>query len=676
MRLTLRTLLAYLDDTLDREQTRQIGQKVAESDVARELIDRIRKVTRRRSLGIPPTSGPDKADANTVAEYLDNDLAVDKVGEVEDKALHSEVHLAEIAACHQLLTLILSEPAKVPPTARQRMYALVKGPEADPARRAARVAAATMDVVDSTPDDGDNHPLVSRQGGAKRLAVAGGLAVLLALTTWAALSRHDVPPAPPPPIVAHNEPGPAEPGRPADVPVNPPAPAPEQAKVPEPQLPPAQPMGVPEPIEIPPVPAPGPAAPVIDLPAARRPSTDSRIVGRPEFPSTGPKPVLLQLTNDGGAWRRVGPAEQFPGTTRLMSLPTQTAQIRLDYTVEVDLWGANPDALYPKPVVPVAETVITVFAPPEQFDAALRIERGRVYLRALKPAGAKIRLHAGEQVFDVTLPDPAAEVVAEASHGGEATGSTAPALGFVGVTRGRAVVRADLQSELALAAPPDAGFITWTAADGAAPTPVALAESRWTRQPFTRGVGRVPDGEAFVRQVTQKLGNVIDEVPLAVAQVGQIRPPYGRAMMLFLNAALNDSKAILDTLEDPDATDRGIAAAALASWFARDPSLEARLTNELRQRGFVAPQSAAAFAALRGTGNADARDPQTFEALFQGLQNDKLTVRELSAWRLGQIDPDGARISGYQTTDTGDKQVTTIRRWKQRFAEGAPKRGP
>jgi len=672
MRLTLRTLLAYLDDTLDREQTRQIGQKVAESDVARELIQRIRKVTRRRSLGVPPTSGPDKADANTVAEYLDNDLAVDKVGEVEDKALHSEVHLAEIAACHQLLTLILSEPAKVPPTARQRMYGLVKGPEADPTRRAPRVAAATMAVADSLSDDGDGHPLVSRQGGAKRLAIAGGLAVLLGLTTWAALSRRDAPPAGPPlpPMVRNDRPA-ADAAPPAD------APRPEEAaKAPEPPAnepvaktndppalpPPPMPMPLPEPAE----PPAGPAAVAMDLQAARRTSADRRIVGRPEFGGPPPTHVLLQLADDIGNWRRVGPADQIQGTTRLMALPTQGARVRLDYTVEVDLWGPTPDALFPRPIVAFGETVVAVFVPPDGFDAALRVERGRVYVRALKPAGAKVRVHAGEQVFDVTLPDAQAEVVAEVVSGPEAAG-------FIGAVRGRAVVRVNLQSEWALAAPPEAGLLTWTAADGPAGAPVALPESRWTRQPVQRGIGRLPDGDAFVRQVTQKLGNLINDLPLAVSEVGQLRPA-GRTVMLFQRAALDDSKALLDTLEDPDATDRAAAAAALGLWFARDPALEARLTNEWRQRGFIAPQSASALAALRGLAGADPRDAKSFDAFFQGLQNDRLTTRELSAWRLGQYDPDGGRISGYQPADSGDKQAAAVRRWKLRFNEGMPKR--
>ena len=57
MRLTLRTLLAYLDDTLDPAQAKTIGQKVAESSAAQELVERIKKVTRRRSLANPPVFG-------------------------------------------------------------------------------------------------------------------------------------------------------------------------------------------------------------------------------------------------------------------------------------------------------------------------------------------------------------------------------------------------------------------------------------------------------------------------------------------------------------------------------------------------------------------------------------------------------------------------------------------
>src|SRR5262249_46914866 len=115
-----------------------IGSKVAESDQARELMERIKQVTRRRRLTTPPTSGPGGMDANTIAEYLDNDVTPEQSTEVEQICLASDVHLAEVAACHQILTLVLGEPALVPPTAKQRMYALVKGPESIPFRKPPR----------------------------------------------------------------------------------------------------------------------------------------------------------------------------------------------------------------------------------------------------------------------------------------------------------------------------------------------------------------------------------------------------------------------------------------------------------------------------------------------------------------------------------------------------------
>src|SRR5438105_3599476 len=137
MRLTLRTLLAYLDDTLEPAQTKMIGQKVAESDTAQELIARIKLVTRRRRLTTPPTSGAGAdLDANTIAEYLDNVLPGERLAEVEETCLNSDFHLAETAACHQILTLVLGEPLLVPPVARQRMYRLIQGREAIRNRRA------------------------------------------------------------------------------------------------------------------------------------------------------------------------------------------------------------------------------------------------------------------------------------------------------------------------------------------------------------------------------------------------------------------------------------------------------------------------------------------------------------------------------------------------------------
>ena len=125
MRLTLRTLLAYLDDVLSPADTKIIGQKIQESPMAQLLVSRIREVMRRRRLKAPELFGANVGiDPNIVAQYLDNTLAPETYADVERVLLASDELLAETAACHQVLTLILGEPAEVSAASRERLYAL------------------------------------------------------------------------------------------------------------------------------------------------------------------------------------------------------------------------------------------------------------------------------------------------------------------------------------------------------------------------------------------------------------------------------------------------------------------------------------------------------------------------------------------------------------------------
>ncbi|MGC4002570.1 MAG: hypothetical protein QM811_05265 [Pirellulales bacterium] len=75
MRLTLRTLMAYLDDVLEPADREEVGRKLAESETAQSVLNHIRDVTHRVRLGTPKVTAKGLGgDPNTVAEYLDHTM--------------------------------------------------------------------------------------------------------------------------------------------------------------------------------------------------------------------------------------------------------------------------------------------------------------------------------------------------------------------------------------------------------------------------------------------------------------------------------------------------------------------------------------------------------------------------------------------------------------------------
>jgi len=179
MRLTLRTLLAYMDDRLPSKNAKELGQKIANSPFSTELVERIREVKRRRRLAMPakPVS---MIDANLVAEYLDDQLTPELVARIEKEVLANDIMLAEVAAAHEIIGM-LSDPVTIEPQLRDRLYAL------DPTGRTDVVHALANGSVEKTTaaavsEEWKPQPVPGESMRRVPIIIAAGLALIWLMT--------------------------------------------------------------------------------------------------------------------------------------------------------------------------------------------------------------------------------------------------------------------------------------------------------------------------------------------------------------------------------------------------------------------------------------------------------------------------------------------------------------
>jgi hypothetical protein len=315
MRLTLRTLIAWLDDTLTPAEVRAIGQQVAETPFAKELVERVQRVTRQRRLTYPGDLGTEPTDPNLVASYLDNELTADQVAEYEKRCLTSDVHLAEVASVHQVLSLI-GQKAKVPADAKLRMYRLVRGrettkeqPAPAPSTRKTKTLPPPKPPV-TEPIEAWSSSVPTRRSLAERYGPAALVLVLISLLTWAAVTS--LRPEPINNLAINVPPKPAGEVKPLEQPLNP-------VVVPSP---PTNPL--PEP-----VPAPEAMAKTEAAKAAENSAPDA--VGA--FESI--QGMILMANADGG-WDRIEAKAPLKERSRLLNLAPFRNTLKLD-KAEVDL---------------------------------------------------------------------------------------------------------------------------------------------------------------------------------------------------------------------------------------------------------------------------------------------------------------------------------------------------
>ena len=701
MRLTLRTLLAYLDDILEPAQVKELGAKIAESSVATNLIERIRDVMRRRRLGAPDLSGPEMGiDANTAAEYLDNTLTPKDVAEVEKIALESDVHLAEIAACHQILILAPVERVEIPLETRQRMYALGGGaPETDEAQEPAPAEVAAVAVAAPTTSTQPDVPEYLRESNWGRRVLLWGACAALFLT-WIALVVLDpreperdiarVEPndvvqeqgadgdsAPEPAVGEVNEPvvageegaaeDPAAVETPvvtaenieegAAIPVEPlvteevAEPETSDEPMPEPEIAveefvPEQPVAAADPQPAPieePAAVPAPPIPMADVAPA---------LSGPPAHYTSPTGILLRYAAGQGDWYVMPHRSVIDGGETLAVPPPFTA--RLDLGGQTLRTFAQPDTLF-TPVSPTTEGV-----------SAFALARGRLVFEAapeFDPAAsqaADVEIRSGSQLWLVEILDPGTIFGAEIDPA-EPTGfeKQPPPDAFDGSVHVRAGAIRIMDGVPPIEVRADQGV---SLSPGAGRQPESMPVPEWVT------IGSEPRSPAERRYWTQFEGKFPLDTMLSLnlPSAAYDRHPLISEYATRTLGLMGQYDALVDTLvrgEHEEA--RQAAIDGLRRWLAVTPGAGATLRNELAKT-FRGAELELVYQLLWGYSTEEAKGPDLSTRLVAYLDNDSLTIRELAIHQLVLLT---GRTYGYHANLSDSERRAAARKWEQHLAK-------
>ena len=715
-RLTLRTLLAYIDDTLEPAEARSLGKKVAESEEAKQLVERIKKVTRRRGLATPESSNNDDAtaDPNTVAEYLDNALDSATLKQVEETCLESDVHLAEVAACHQILTLVLTEPVRVPPHAHRRMYGLVPPPASIPSRRPNKTlpigGAAPPAADQQEADDADVALLLGMKRysaattWAARFALFGAAAVLLLMLTAAALLS----------LSNHSAKAPdANPGHSSAL-LTPPEPKPSEKE-------PAPKTGGDTPPPKPPerTPAGGIAALSVEAltseDSSKKPSDPPppQVVKQPE-PLKGDAPIgrvetlrqLVVFQAPNGDWLRAKvdavDEGEVPANAVVMALPGYKANLMLDTKVQVHLWGNVPEQVQYR----VFESRVKFHPPAAGFEADITLLGGRIYLKnkkvdaERKPISVKVRVRFPGEVWDITLPDGNADALVEliswfepgtpyARAGGSKpkrearVAAVSGSVGFHAPERFKPPVTLTQGMQL-----------SWASVSKEGESNVIGEPKRIENEKMGEAV-REPtlDGERqkVIRGLLTEAADQVTQKNVGAVILNRLEPPRPLPSMpereflvprlaIFAQAALADCtpagadqlKPLVDIIRSElPWLARQAVVTALTNWLARDAGNTALLYGVLIGKSVTPEEADQLLPLLRVFVSPTKPDPSALDRLIDLLADESIPVREAALWNVMAVKfeqwvpiPFGVNVGAVGAKPNTEEYRNFVKFWK------------
>lgn len=331
--------------------------------------------------------------------------------------------------------------------------------------------------------------------------------------------------------------------------------------------------------------------------------------------------------------------------------------------------------------LPILETAFVAEESEKEVDFALTLDRGRADITNAKARGAAVvKVRFWDQTWTIKLEEPGSRVAVELcgrwpagtrfklADPKEKGPQEVPVASLVLlVLSGTAQVTSG-DTTLGLAAPPGAAIIEWDSLEGAMPQPKRLTALPDWADPNAN----LSERGKKVAAAVEKFRAARAEKPIeALKQFADSTDPIEQRIGLVTLGALDDLASLGLTLvaaKTMEEWDFGIT--VLRHWLGRCPGQDQKYYQILTTvRGYNEAQAKIVMQLLFGFTAKEQRVPETYEVLIDYLTHEKPAIRNLAAWHLVRLVPQGKEIP-YKPDGTAAEAAKTQEAWKKLIPEG------
>lgn len=379
---------------------------------------------------------------------------------------------------------------------------------------------------------------------------------------------------------------------------------------------------------------------------------------------------------DGSAFRVLGANAELHAGELLVALPGASLAAKdgsVALTSFADYEGRSP--------LPILETAVTLNPAEKGADFAFTLDRGRVDITNTKASGAAVvAVRFWDEAWTLKLEAPGARVALDlcgrwpagsrfkvADPSAKAPPAAPVASLVLLVLKGAAQVTSG-DTTLGLSAPPGPAVLEWDSVVGGTGQPQKLAALPEWANPDANPSER---GKKIAAAVERFRASRADDPEAAVKQFLASADPAEQRVALVTLAATDDLATLGPTLaaaKTLEEWDTGVT--VLRHWLGRCPGQDQKLYRFLTaERGYTEAQAKIAMQLLFGFRAAELRRPETYEVLIDYLGHEKPGIRNLAAWHLVRLVPQGKAIP-YKPDGTAAEAAKAQAAWKKLIPAG------